>query len=272
MTFQEPAFVAILLGDVYGDGANYPNFNMYKGDGFNWGQGVWFVGSGATTFSSVNNAKLSQFGGYGPDSRLAANWECSLPLWTLGVTNAAQLTNLFVSGLIVNFSPVDNAQYVSGHYLGAGATLTNAMPGSGNFEYNVVRLEGLRVAPPASATETHGVPNSWLEERLPGWSFTADSNKDGDARSDRDEYFLGTDPDAVDELRIEEWFGARVRLRKVGGQKCDYVLETAEQIDAAKSNWNWTTRSTLPSTNGEITLPAFTASNLLIRVKVNVPE
>jgi len=63
-----------------------------------------------------------------------------------------------------------------------------------------------------------------------------------------------------------------VRLRKVGGQKCDYVLETAEQLDVAKSNWNWTTRSTLPSTNGEITLPAFTASNLLIRVKVNVPE
>ena len=273
VTFQEPAFVAIQLGDVWGDGANYPNFNMYKGDGFNWGQGVWYVGGGATTFSSVNNAKLSQFVGYGPDSRLAANWECSLPLWTLGVTNAAALTNLYLSGLIVNFNPVDNAQYVSGHYLGDGATITNAMPGSGNFEYNVVRLAGMRVAPPAGgADETHGVPNSWISERLPGWTFTADSNKDGDTHRDRDEYFLGTDPDAADDLRIEEWIGARMRLRKVGGQMCAYVLETADHLDSSASNWNWTSRGTLPSTNGEISLPAFTASNLLIRVKIDVPE
>ena len=71
------------------------------------------------------------------------------------------------------------------------------------------------MAPPAGATETHGVPNSWIDERLPGWTFTADSNKDGDARTDRDEYFLGTDPDADDDLRIEEWIGPRVRLHKV---------------------------------------------------------
>ena len=116
------------------------------------------------------------------------------------------------------------------------------------------------------------MPNSWIDERLPGWAFTADSNKDDDDHPDRAEYFLGTDPDAVDELAIEEWIGNRVRLRKVGGQKCDYEVETADQLDSVHSNWIWTSRGTLPSTNGEITLPAFTASNLMIRVKVTVPD
>ena len=63
-----------------------------------------------------------------------------------------------------------------------------------------------------------------------------------------------------------------MRLRKVGGQMCAYVLETADHLDSSASNWNWTSRGTLPSTNGEISLPAFTASNLLIRVKIDVPE
>ena len=271
VTFAQPAYVAIQLGDVYGDYANSALFEMYQPGGYNWGQGVWYIGDGATTFSAVNNAKLSQFVGYGPDSRLAANWECSLPLWTLGVTNATHLTNLFVSGLIVNFNAVGNDQYISGRYLGASATITNAMPASGNFEFNLVHLTGTRVAPPAAADVTHGVPNSWIDERLPGWTFTADSNKDGDPQPDRAEYYLGTDPDADDALAIEDWRGNRVRLRKVGGQKCDYLLETADWLDPVLSNWNWTARGTLPSTNGEITLPPFTASNLLIRVKVVVP-
>ncbi len=273
VTFAQPAFVAIQLGDVYGDYANSASFEMYQPGGFNWGQGVWYVGGGATTFSAVNNARLSQFVGYGPDSRLAANWECAVPLWTLGVTNAAQLTNLFVSGLIVNFLAQGNDQYISGRWLGDNATIEGDLPASGNFEFNLVHLTGTRVAPPAGgSTETHGVPNSWIDERLPGWAFTADSNKDDDDHPDRAEYFLGTDPDAVDELAIEEWIGNRVRLRKVGGQKCDYEVETADQLDSVHSNWIWTSRGTLPSTNGEITLPAFTASNLMIRVKVTVPD
>lgn len=271
VAFQEPAFVAIQLGDVWGDGANYPNFNLYKGDGFNWGQGVWFVGAGATTFSSVNDARLSQFVGYGPDSRLAANWECAVPLWTLGVADAAALTNLYVSGVILNFTAVDNRQYLSGHYLGDGASLTNDLPASGNFEYNDVVLAGTRVAPPAAADETLGVPNSWIDAHLPPGTFGPGSNHDPDPHPDRSEYFLGTDPTAEDGLRIEEWGGSRMRMRKVGGQRCDYVLETADQFDPTNRTWNWTMRNTLPSTNGEVVVPAFTSSNLMLRIKVAVP-
>ena len=75
-----------------------------------------------------------------------------------------------------------------------------------------------------------------------------------------------------DDLRILELGGGRMRMYKSGGQLCQYVLETADQMDAAVQDWNWTTRPTHSSTNGEIVLPAFTASNLMMRVKVIVPE
>ena len=75
-----------------------------------------------------------------------------------------------------------------------------------------------------------------------------------------------------DDLRILELGGGRKRMYKSGGQLCHYVLETADRMDAAAQDWNWTTRPTHSSTNGEIVLPAFTASNLMMRVKVVVPE
>lgn len=277
--FDPAVQVAILLGDVYGDGT-HKNFGLYHAEGPDFGQGVFATPLGTEAepgaFSGVAGAQLIQFAPYGYNSQQAASWKCAIPLATFGVADAAALTNLHLSGVMVSINTNNgNNSYLSGKYLGETIEFPNPeeQPDEfGNVATSYVYLYGLPVVWPAASDETHGVPNSWIDERLPGWTFTADSNKDGDARTDRDEYFLGTDPDADDELRIEEWIGPRVRLRKVGGQKCDYVLETAEQLDVAKSNWNWTTRSTLPSTNGEITLPAFTASNLLIRVKVNVPE
>ena len=277
--FDPAVQVAILLGDVYGDGT-HTNFGLYHAEGPDFGQGVFATPLGTEAepgaFSGVDGAQLIQFAPYGYNSQQAASWKCAIPLATFGVADAAALTNLHLSGVMVSINTNNgNNSYLSGKYLGETIEFPNPeeQPDEfGNVATSYVYLYGLPVVWPAASDETHGVPNSWIDERLPGWTFTADSNKDGDARTDRDEYFLGTDPDADDELRIEEWIGPRVRLRKVGGQKCDYVLETAEQLDVAKSNWNWTTRSTLPSTNGEITLPAFTASNLLIRVKVNVPE
>ena len=270
------AHVAILLGDVWGDGT-FTNFNMYKSDGFDFGQGVFATPAGGTVFAPVAGAQLSQFGGYGPDSRLAANWECAIPLSALGVTNAAALTNLYLSGLMVTGSTSNNNRFISGKYLGDSAICP--LPGEqpdewGNFAFSYVELTGKMVGAPETATDTLGVPNTWIAEKLPlGYVFTGSSDKDNDGIPDRHEYFADLDPDASNSiLRIEGLGGGRMRMGKAGAQLCTYVLQTATNHDPATRRWLWTTQATLSSTNGEIVLPAFSASNVMLRVKVAVPE
>ncbi len=264
--------LAILLGDVWGDGT-HADFSMYKTNGFNFGQGVFELVAASNSIAAVAGSVLSQFGGYGPEGRLAANWECSIPLSTLGVTNAAALTNLYLSGLMVTGSTSNDNRFISGKYLGADATLENDEPPDewGNFAFSFVNLVGLAIAQPAAVDTTLGVPNAWIAGKLPpGHSFTGASDCDGDGIPDRHEYYADLDPNsAASVLRIENLGGGRMRMMKSGGQICQYVLETANAI--AASNWNWTVGPTLSSTNGEVVLPAFTASNLMMRVKVAVP-
>ena len=277
--FDPAVNVAILLGDVHGDSI-HTNFSLYHTEGPDFGQGVFStpVGTEAdpAAFAGVAGAQLIQFAPYGYNSQQAASWKCAIPLATFGVADASVLTNLHLSGVMVSINTNNgNNSYLSGKYMGANIEFPNPdeQPDEyGNIATSYVYLYGLPVAWPPASDETHGVPNSWIAEHLPGGTFTANSNKDDDRHPDRAEYFLGTDPDAEDDLRIEEWTSPRLRLHKVGGQMCNYVLETADRLDPVQSNWNWTSRGTLPSTNGEITLPAFTASNLLIRVKVTVPD
>ena len=270
--YQPPVNIAILLGDVWGDGTFF-DFQMYTNGGFNFGQGVFATPSDTNAFVAVEGARLSQFGGYGMDSRLAANWESSIPLAAFGVTNASSLTNLYISGLMVTGGTSNDNRFISGRYLGDSATLGNSeLPDAyGNFAFSFVNLAGTKVSLAGNSTETHGVPNSWIEEQLPGWSFTANSNKDEDPHSDREEYFLGTNPNEQDGLRIRTMGGGRMQVEKSGGQMCRYVLETAYQLNPSNQNWNWAVSAELQSTNGEVVLPAFTASNLLMRVRINVP-
>ena len=270
--YQPPVNIAILLGDVYGDGTFF-DFEMYQGGGFPFGQGVFELVNSPAAITAVAGAKLSQFGGYGLDSRLAANWESAIPLAAFGVSNAAALTNLYLSGLMVTGSTNGDNRFISGKFLGAGATLGNGEQADewGNFAFSFVNLAGLRIDPPAGALDTLGVPNSWIAENLgPGYVLTANSNKDGHGRGDREEYFAGTDPDAADDLVIREQGAGRLRMEKTGGQMCHYVLETADQV--AGSQWNWTERATLSSTNGEVTLPSLSNAVLIMRVKVRIPE
>ena len=270
------ANVAILLGDVWGDGT-FTNFGMYAA-GFPFGQGVFATPCGGSAFVPVAGARLSQFGGYGPDNRLAANWECSIPLATFGVADAAALTNLYLSGLMVtkDTDPAagkTNNRFISGKYLGAGATLGNGeQPDEwGNFAFSYVDLAGTKVDPPEVSTETLGVPNSWIEEHLPHeHGFTGNSDYDHDGIPDRHEYFAGMDPGVSNrEFRIATADNDRMWMEKSGSQLCQYVLETATLL--TNGGWNFAPYTTLPSTNGVLPLPAFPGSNVLLRVKVVVP-
>ena len=269
--YQPPVNIAILLGDVWGDGT-YFNFNMYKGDGFDFGQGIFQLVASLDSIAAVDGAVLSQFGGYGPDSRLAANWEAAIPLSAFGVTNVSALTNLYVSGLMVTGSTSNHNRFISGKYLGDDATLGNGeQPDAwGNFAFSFVNLAGTKIDLPEVSTDTHGVPNSWIAEQLGGgYNLTTNSNHDGDGHTDREEYFFGGNPQVADGLQIREIGPGRMRMDKTGGQICQYVLETADQV--TNSHWNWSTYSTLPSTNGVVALPSFTNSNLIMRVKILVP-
>ena len=272
LNFIPAANVAILLGDVRGDGTS-TNFDMYSA-GFEFGQGVFALPASGTAFDPVEDAKLSQFGGYGPGNWLAANWECAIPLSTFGVTNAASLTNLYLSGLMVTRSTSNTVnRFISGKYLGANATLGNdEQPDAwGNFGFSYVDLTGIKVDPAELSTETLGVPNSWIAEHLPpGHGFTGSSDYDGDGIPDRHEYFAGMDPDVSNRmLRIDDVRDDQMRMEKSGAQMCQYVLEAADRL--TNGGWNFAPYATLPSTNGVLALPDFTVSNVMLRVKIVVP-
>jgi glycosidase len=274
--FQPGVSAAILLGDVYGDGT-YTNFDMYTNavGVFDFGQGVFGTPAGGTTFAGLPGARLSQFGGYGPANRLAANWECAIPLATFGVTNAVQLTNMYLSGLMVtkDTDPTNsNNRFISGKYLGDSATLGNGeQPDEfGNFAYSFVNLGGTKVLPPQSANADLGVPDSWVDDYLgTNYAMTTNSNHDGDKHSDRNEYFAGLDPMTNDDLDITEIGNGQVKVRKMGGQACTYVIDIADKVQ--NGAWNWAPRATVQSLSGTLAMPVLDQSNAMMRVRVNVP-
>jgi hypothetical protein len=271
--YQPPVNIAMLLGDVYGDGTFF-NFEMYTNGGFQFGQGVFELVDSTDSIAAVAGAKLSQFGGYGPGSRLAANWECAIPLAAFGVTNASALTNLYLSGLMVTGGTDGDNRFISGKYLGNSATLGNGeLPDAwGNFAFSYVNLAGTKVDPPRHSTDTLGVPNSWIGEQLgAGYELTPGSNKETHGPTDREEYFAGLDPNLADALRIHGYAGNRMDLYKVGGHLCHYVLETSTNFDAGAQRWIWSEHSTISSTNGLMTLPTLGASNVMMRIKVRIP-
>ena len=216
-------------------------------------------------------SKISQFGGYGPDDRLASNWECAIPLSFFGVASASELTNLYLSGLMVTGATSNNNRFVSGRYLGDGATLGNEEQADewGNFAFSFVNLAGTKVLPP-SASDDLGVPDSWVEESLgTGYTFTATSDYNSDGRPDRDAYFAGLDPKTGEELNILAIGGGRIGMHKVGGQACTYVIDIANAV--TNGSWNWTPHSTATSTDGGFAMPSLALTTAMMRVRVNVP-
>ncbi|HMP76764.1 MAG TPA: alpha-amylase family glycosyl hydrolase [Kiritimatiellia bacterium] len=270
-TAYQPAInVAILLGDVYGDGS-YSNFNMYRGDGFSFGQGIFATPSDGTAFAPVAGALLSQFGGYGYSNRLASNWESAIPLSAFGVSNAASLTNLYISGLMVTGGTSNDNRFISGRYLGASATLGNEeQPDEwGNFAYSFVNLAGLKIIPPKAGDDL-GVPESWITNNLPpSHLLTSTSDYDNDGQSDRDEYFAGLNPTNADALFIESMGGGKAYMTKHGGQAVTYVMDVADRVEGGF--WNWTPYSTHPSVDGVINIPAMPHTAAVMRIRVEVP-
>jgi glycosidase len=274
--FSPAIHAAILLGDVFGDG-NFSEFNMYKDDGFPFGQGIFATPSGGDAFAPVPGSSLNQYAGYGPDDRIAAIWECAIPLSFFGVASAQELDNLHLAGLMVTGGTTNNNRFISGKYLGDNAELGNEEEPDefGNFAYSFVNLSGTHVRPPQAASDMLGVPVAWISEQLgDGYALTPSSNKDGSFLLDREEYFAGTNPNEDDALDIEGFGYDRLHMYKHGGQNVQYIIETADALHPDTRQWNWTERHTVARTDGILDeLPDFlmNSESMLMRVKVRIP-
>ena len=268
--YQPGINFAILLGDVYGDGT-YTNFAMYSSGGFPFGQGIFATPAAGTAFAPVAGSKISQFGGYGLGNRLAHNWESAIPLSAFGVSNAASLTNLYLSGLMVTAGTSNNNRFISGRYLGDSATLGNGeQPDAfGNFAYSFVNLGGSRVIPPTAGDDL-GVPESWVTNNFPtGHQFNANSDYDSDGQTDRNEYFAGLNPTTNDNLHVMSMGNGMAYVNKHGGQSITYVIDVADRVDGGA--WNWTPQATRTSLDGSIVMPELTLTCAVMRLRVQVP-
>ena len=141
-----PMDVAIVLGDEYGDGT-FSSFNL--GNGYNFGQGVYALS--AASFTAVAGARLSQFDGLDPDAvsgpdddgdRMTERWECAIPWTSLNATGVTSLTSLKVAGLLASSATNGPDRFLSGNYLGLGASPAT----NGNYGFGFVTLTGLDVA------------------------------------------------------------------------------------------------------------------------------
>lgn len=269
--FNPPVNMAILLGDVWGDGT-FENFDMYSNAEFNFGQGVFLTPAAGAAFETVDGARLSQFGSYGLGDRLAANWECAIPLSTFGVGSALELTNLYVSGLMVTKSTTNNNRFISGKYLGDDATLGNNEQADeyGNFAYSFVHLNGSRVGLPLAKTTQHGVPLAWVNQCFgTQYVFSMTSDFDDDGYTDREEYFLGLNPVVPDVFQITDWSDNRLSFHKSSAHICQYHVEIADSV--ISNAWNFRKHYSFSATNGETLVPASTHDIMMIRLRVDVP-
>ena len=159
----EPAAnVAIVIGDEWGDGT-YPHFNLESG--YDFGQGVYYLSSNATSFLPVPGARLSQFDGSGTNQTVSTDddgnrptdrWEVSIPWSSLNASSGFRsLRSLHVSGLIAGDGISGSDRYLSANYLGALAEGT--IDNYGNYGFNFVTLAGRRIGLPYEDSDLDGM-------------------------------------------------------------------------------------------------------------------
>ena len=198
VTFSKPMDIAVVLGDEWGDGT-YTNFNL--GDGYDFGQGVYYLSTGSSSFWPVASARLSQFDGVGTTpvtstdmdgNRLTKRWQCSIPWNSLGsVSGVTSITSCRLSGVMVNSSTSGVNRYLSANYLGASATpATNA-----NYGFSMMDLMPIEVGLPPADSDGDGIADDWELQHFGSLGVAnATSDYDGDGMSDLMEYRAGTDP------------------------------------------------------------------------------
>ncbi|NCA81193.1 MAG: hypothetical protein EOM72_00405, partial [Opitutae bacterium] len=200
--FTEPMDVAILLGDTYGDGPAYTNFALGGPGGYDFGQGIWYVGTNSAAFWPMADAKLSQFHGEGTTpcatrgsstNRRTRRWEAALPWSSLNAAGPESISNLLVCGVVASASVKTNDRYLSRTYLGDRAW--GLRDGNGQYAYHTIYLRPQRVNLLHADLLGDGLANEWRQERFGTPDGPpADEDSDGDGQDNRAEETAGTHP------------------------------------------------------------------------------
>jgi len=229
--FNQKIDVALLLGDEWGDGT-FTNFNL--GNGYDMGQGIYYC-SGSGSFVPVAGAYLAQFDGTGTTatatsdddgSRLTRRWKASIPWNSLGSTNGINgITNCTLYGLFVSDSTNGTDRYISGNYLGSGATTNRDAFGNYGLT-NFLNISGKVVGLPLADSNGNGVPDDWEMNNFGSLGFvTLLSDWDGDGHFDRYEYGAGTNPkdetSVFEATAVGQASGPVIRWQSVTGKQYD---------------------------------------------------
>ncbi|MBU0677789.1 MAG: hypothetical protein KJ626_06700 [Verrucomicrobia bacterium] len=239
VSFSENVYIAILLGDEWGDG-QYRNFGL--GNGYDFGQGVFYTSTGVhSNFALVPGAKLSQYDGLGTaatssndldGNRLMNRWEACIPWAAVNATGIESVTNICVYGLIASDGTSGNDRYISGNYLGenAGGTIDTY----GNYGFNFVNIEPVKVALSGVDTDGDGLPDWWESKyfgSITGAMVHADFDNDGFGHGD--EFKLGTHPKSRSSTFVvshvtENSTQATVTWSTIGGKS--YMVEYSDGL------------------------------------------
>ncbi|HOW96583.1 MAG TPA: metallophosphoesterase [Kiritimatiellia bacterium] len=228
--FVEPMDLAIVFGDEYGDGPAYATF-IYGG--YDFGQGIYYIGTNTSFFVPVPDARLSQFDGTGTTAcvtedndgdRRTDRWEASLPWAALNVSGGAtSLTWLLVSGVIASDSTNGNDRYLSATHIGRRAYGT--VDEYGNYGCEFVTMEPVKIA------LEHG-------------------DEDGDGMKNLSEFVAGTRLDDAASLlraKAEEAAADRFVLRWSSESNRTYTLYQTSNLISGFSELAANITSTPPS-------------------------
>jgi hypothetical protein len=200
VTFTEPLDIAIVLGDEWGDGPAYTNFDY---GGYNFGQGIYYIGTNSSAFVPMANAGLSQFDGTGTtvcatndddSNEQTDRWEARLPWSDLNVTSGIDGVDcILLAGAIASKSTNGSDRYLSSTWL--GQRMSGMRDQYGNNGYGVMVIEPLKVLLEHGDYDNDGLPDGWEHVNFgsaagPG----ADSDDDSDGFNNWGEYTAGTEP------------------------------------------------------------------------------
>jgi len=200
LTFTEPMDVAIVLGSEWGDGPAYTNFDY---GGYNFGQGIFYIGTNSSAFVPMVNAGLSQFDGTGTTACASGDddgddrtdrWEARLPWSDLNVTSGLDGVDcVFLAGVIASRSTNGSDRYLSSTWLGRWMS---ALPDAyGNVGYGVMVIEPQKVLLRHGDYDNDGLPDGWEHDHFGSAAGpAAGDDDDGDLFDNWGEYVAGTQP------------------------------------------------------------------------------
>lgn len=231
LRFVEPMDIVIVYGDQYGDDASGSN-HVYGG--YDFGQGIYYIGTNSSALVPVAGARLSQFDGTGttpsgttgdPANRRTTRWEARLPWSALGAAGPESVSNLFVGGAIGSSSVSTNHRYLSRTALGENAW--GRKDSANQYSFFNLSLQPQRVNFLHADLLGDGIPNRWRQDCFgTPEGPPADEDTDGDGYDNRSEETAGTHPlydQSVFTLSMAPQAGGAQELRwdQVPGRRYD---------------------------------------------------